>query len=415
MWCPICGVDNAEQARFCAKCGAPMEGAAGEEPAPAPEAAQEAPVPPEPFAEVAQPPQPEPAIPEQPAPPQPAGPPPQPPRKGRAGLVIAIIVVLFVLLGACAGVALAVTGSNKARAEAEAAVAAAETLVADAELCAEEGTDAAGEVDAAKSLLSDAKAQLGVGSPFSSGPYKKATSLAEEASSKADGVLVVLQERLDRAESLRDEGDYQGAIGEWAGLVKEYPRSRFATDARQAAVGMIAHEVADADLAWDEELRLCADVAKMHGSALPDDLKSHACDILLELARSELDTLQDLTWANANWATDIDRKASISGEIVWEFQTQSYDDGSVKWITGIQGVVPKLGQPKEMTRLFTLLVDTTKLASACKYVADHPTKETANSETFSSSQIKKVKSNAATMQRNVDEAKKLVAAIENAR
>lgn len=379
---------------------------------PAAAAPPEPPVPPEPPADTSYP-APDAAVYRQPPVAQPpmGGQQPPPAKKRRVGLVVAIVLVLLAMIGAGTGVALLVSGSNRARAEAEAAIAGAETLIADATLCAEQGTDAVGQVDEAKSLLGDAKARMSVGSAFSAGPYRQATALAQDASEKADAVLAVLQERVDAAESLCDEGDYAGAIREWSSLVKEYPRSKFATEARQAAVHMLAHDVADADLAWDEELRLCCDAAKMYGSALPDDLKAHACDLLLEVAGSELDTLQDLTWANANWAADIDRKASISGEIVWDFQTQSYDDGSVKWITGIQSMVPKLGQAKEMARLYTLLVDTTKLASACKYVADHPTRETASSETFSNSQIKKVKSNATTMQRNVDEAKRLVGAL----
>jgi hypothetical protein len=419
MQCPACGVENAEGAQFCSQCGAAIVDQSPEPILPA----QETPV-----SEPA-------ATPEPPASLTPAefeppfvGPPPveappafvpletsavAPKSRSRIGLVIAIGLGLVVVVAAIVGAVLYMNSVKSARAAAETAVARAATAVADAELCAEDGNDAVSLVEESKTRLAQAKAKIASGSLFSAAPYREAQSLAGQASSAADKVLEKLDAVLDEADSLRQSADYQGAVQAWSGLAKTYPRSSQAADARQAALDMLTGDVSDAgDVELKDDLQLSIDVAAMFPSdSKPAELSAHVNTALLDAATTELDTLQEISTANASWAREIARKGSISGAVVNGFQNQEYDSSDVEWIQKIQGMVGPLGQPEQMARLYTVLTEATSLAAECRSVADHPARSTSTSETFTPAQIKVVRDKAATMQRDIDEGRLLADAL----
>jgi hypothetical protein len=431
--CLACGADSAENAQFCSQCGAPI---VGQSPEPIPPPPQELPSPPEPIPPpLAAPVSEQAAAPESPAPLAPDEPQltsveqspaeDQPPAsspatpavakmsKGRIRLLVGLALGLVVLVAAIFGAVLYMNGVRSARAAAESAVARAETAVADAGMAAEAGNDAAGLVDEGKARLAEAKAKIASGSPFLAAPYREAQSLAGQASSAAAQVAGNLDDALASADSLRQSGDYQGAVKAWTALVTTYPRSRQAADARQAALDMLTSDVADdSAVAVEDDLQLAIDVAAMYPKdATPTELTARVHTVLLDTATSELNTLQELATANTNWAREIVRQGTITGGMVDAFQNQDYGSTDVEWIQRIQGMVGKLGQPDQMSRLYAVVTEATSLAAACKSVADNPQSRTSNSETFSAAQIRTVRDNAVTMQRDIDEGRALADAL----
>jgi hypothetical protein len=302
---------------------------------------------------------------------------------------------------------------GSARAAAQTAVARADTAVADAELAVEKGNGAGVSVTEAKTRLAEAKAKLASASPFLAAPYRDAASLADQASSTASSVLRNLDSALSNADSLRQSGDYKGAVAAWAALVKTYPRSHQADDARQAALDMLTTDVTDdSAVAVEADLQLSMDIAAMFPSdSVPSELTDHVHTKLLDTATSELATLQGLATANADWAREIVRQGTITGGMVDAFQNQDYGASDVAWIQQIQGMAGKFQQPAQMMRLYAVITEATSLAAACRGVADNPKSQTSTSKTYTAGQINAVRDNAAAMQRDIDEGKGLAAAL----
>lgn len=338
---------------------------------------------------------------------------PAPKKKGRVGLVVGIVLGLMALVAVVVGGVFYMKSVESARADAGSVIARAETAVADAALCAENGNDAVSGVDQSKTRLAAAKAKMASGSFFSAAPYREAESLAAAAASAADEVLKKIDATLTEAKSLSTSGSYSEAVQVWSELAETYPRSRQAAAARQAALDMLTGDVADdSGVTLEDGLQLCIDIAIMFPSDdVPGELSAYVKTTLLDAATSELDTLQEIATANANWAREIARKGSISGAVVSAFQNQEYDSSDVERIQRIQGMVGTLGQSEQMARLYGALTNATSLAAGCKSVADHPLRETSKSETFSSGQIKSVKDKAAAMQKSIDESRALANAL----
>jgi len=378
MQCPACGTENAEGAQFCSQCGQAL-------------AAQT----PEPIAGAQ------------------ATPTATTKRTGLVGLVIGLVVAFLVVAGVAVGGLLYVNSVRSARAAAEAAVARAATACADAELCAEDGNDAAGLVEASQARLARAKAKLAAGSLLSAAPYREARTLAVAAATSADKVLEKLDGVLQEADSLRESGDYPGAVQAWADLVGTYPRSSQAEDARQAALDMLENDVADdGSVDIEDDLQLSTDVAAMFApDSQPEEVTAHVTTRLLDTATDELDTLQGLATANADWSRELSRKGTISGAVVNAFQNQEYDSSDVAEIQKLQGMVGALGQPEQMKRLYTVIAEATSLAAECRSIADHPARSTSTSETFTSGQIKSVRDKAAAIQKRVDEGRTIASSL----
>jgi hypothetical protein len=434
MQCPACGAENAQDAQFCSQCSAAIVGQPSEQ-SPPPEAAPVS----EPVTTPETPAIPEsiesPAVAEAPEARAPAatepmqvGPPPvdtppgvapletpeaTPKKSGRIRLLVTLVVAFVAVVAIVAGAVLYMNSVASARTSAQAAVAKAETAIADADLTTGSGSDTASFVEEAKARLAEAKAKIASGTPFSAAPYHEAQSLAGEASTAAGKATGVLDAALANADSLRQSSDYTGAVAAWSELVKTYPRSNQADDARSAALDMLTSDVADdSSVAPPDDLQLSVDIAAMYPSdSVPTDLNAHVTTVLLDAANTELDTLQGITSDNASWATQIDRQGQITGDVVSAFENQTYGPSDVAWIQGIQAMIPKLGQPPEMARLYADLVETTSLASACKSIADNPHSSTSSSATFTAAQINAVRSNAGIMQRDIDDAKLLAAAL----
>jgi hypothetical protein len=411
--CLACGAESTDDAQFCSQCGTPIVGLSAEAipPAEAVQADQPAVTPdppPPPEAPVAAETGPAPLE----SPPvvavadvaQPAAPEAAPKKPGRWRLVLGLVLGLLVVAAAVVGGVFYMRGVGSARAAAQTAVARAETTVADAELAVEEGNDAGSAVTEAKSRLAQAKAKLASASPFLAAPYREAASLAGQASSAASSVLGDLDTALSDADSLRQSKDYAGAVKAWAALVKTYPRSLQADDARQAALDMLTTDVTDdIAVALEDDLQLSADIGAMFPSdSTPSELTDHVRTQLLDTAKSELDTLQGLATANADWAREIKRQGTISGDTVDAFQNQDYASSDVEWIQRVQGMLGKSQQPAQMVRLYAVITEATSLAAACKGVAANPKSQTSTSKTYTAAQINSVRDNAAAMQRDID-------------
>jgi hypothetical protein len=419
MQCLACGAGNAENAQFCSQCGAAIVDQSQEPIPPAQET---------PLSEPAATPEPPESLALDELEPPLVGPPPveappavvpletsavAPKNWERVRLVVALALGLVAVVAVIVGAVLYMNSVRSARAAAETAVARAETAVADAELDAEDGNDAVSLVDEGKTRLAEAKAKIASGSPFLAAPYREAQSLAGQASSAAAKVAGNLDAAFESADSLRQSGDYQGAVKAWSVLATTSPRSRQAADARQAALDMLTGDVADdSAVALEDDLQLSIDIAAMYSTnETPVELTAHVHTQLLNTATSELDTLQGIATANADWAREIVRQGRITGGMVDAFQNQEYDSTDVEWIQRIQGMLGKLGQPEQMARLYAVVTEATSLAAACKSVADNPQSKTSTSETFSSAQIRAVRDNAVTMQRDIGEGRALADAL----
>lgn len=419
--CLACGAENADNSQFCSQCGAAIVEQPAE-PVPPPQA-----MPADVPAMYPEPPQAEaPALAETGPPPlgappvasvadvaQPGAPQVPPKKSGRLRLVLGLVLGLLVVAAVVVGGVFYMRGVGSARAAAQTAVARAEKAVADAELTVEAGNDAGSGVTEAKTRLAEAKAKLASASPFLAAPYHEAASLAGQASSAASSVLGDLDTALSDADSLRQSKDYTGAVKAWAALVKTYPRSHQADQARQAALDMLTTDVTDdSAVAVEDDLQLSMDIAAMFPSdSVPSELTDHVHTKLLDTATSELGTLQGLATANADWAREIVRQGTITGGMVDAFQNQDYGSSNVEWIQRVQGMVGKLGQPAQMVRLYAVLTEATSLAAASKGVADNPKTQTSTSKTYTAGQINAVRDNAAAMQRDIDEGKSLAAAL----
>ncbi len=286
-----------------------------------------------------------------------------------------------------------------ARAEAEKAIASAQTKIEHAEPAVEPGTNEEAEYKRARALLDEAMTDNARGSILKPEAYKSAAEKAQSAASLARGIS-------QRVVKLAEQASAGGSIDLYFELYSRFPRTyegqRALDDAAKALLEDFESRSQFEYLSDIERLTSLAEFCTKCPGEVPGSIRAESIRTLRGTARERIKELQGISKHNIKWATALRRGKSLG------YGAHGLERGSAAEMRRIANLCAKL-DCDDYKAVFSHLCGACQSAERCLAIARKPERETRTTLYFGSSQLRRMLAESREIQRETSTASRLLA------